>query len=80
MCLKDGSLVPVFDNSTKPNTNFVVLGIQCVNKGLVHCRENSEDTQVCDRIQGSLTGQGARNIVEGSILAIPGFDQGGIYF
>ncbi|MEW5301789.1 MAG: hypothetical protein WDW38_008420 [Sanguina aurantia] len=47
VCNSDGSLVPVFDNRTRPATNFVVLGIQCVNKGLVHCRENAEDTQDC---------------------------------
>ncbi|KAL6748552.1 hypothetical protein V8C86DRAFT_2874652 [Haematococcus lacustris] len=42
-----GNLNIALDNSTQPATNFIVLGIQCVHKGLLSCRNNAEDTKDC---------------------------------
>lgn len=50
VCADDGALTASIDNSTTGSgsgTNFVLVGLQCVHKGLVRCRENSEDVQDC---------------------------------
>ncbi|GFR40537.1 hypothetical protein Agub_g1110, partial [Astrephomene gubernaculifera] len=50
LCHDNGTLVPLPDSpSTKSSsgTSFVLVGLQCVHRGLVRCRTNTEDAGDC---------------------------------